>query len=147
MSSRVAHAFWQFRNVLALMYDPGLIGPLTIFKMEHRCCECRSIQNQAKGWVRRHVQYSRPLPGPSLNDVLVRVWLPAAGPLGEGRTLLVGVSLNGCRCDAVVEALAQLRTAMCAETRSVEGVARALAGLRAAAATSADMVTTTACPF
>ena len=115
-----------------------LIGPLTLFKIEHRCCECRAIQNAAKGWVGRRVQYSRPLPGPSLHDVLVRTQLPGAGPSGEDAVLLVGVSLDGCQSDAVTVALAQLRTAMSDETRSVDSVARALAAVRAAAAAAAS---------
>ena len=79
------------------------------------------------------MQYSRPLPGPSLDDVLVRVLLPAAGPSGKDAVLLIGVNLDGCRSPELAAAVAQLRTAVSAETRSVNEVARALAAVRAAA--------------
>ena len=61
-----------FYPELRLMYDPTLIGPLTIFKVEHRSCEARSIRNVSKGYVSRKIHRSHALTGPSLGDVVVR---------------------------------------------------------------------------
>ena len=60
----------------SLLYDPEVIGPMSIFKVEHRCCEARALRNIAKGWVSRRVHWTRSLSGPSLAAVTVHVGSP-----------------------------------------------------------------------
>jgi len=61
-----------FATELRLLYDPSVIGPLSIFKIEHRCCEARALRNVDMGYVGKQLHRSHHLRGPAYDDVVLR---------------------------------------------------------------------------
>ena len=62
----------SFETELRLLYDPAVIGPLSIYKIEHRCCEAKALRNADKAYVSKQIHRTSILKGPAYDDVVLR---------------------------------------------------------------------------